>query len=313
MALHSRRFIRALVVIFTMAALLSIPLQAAAGSPRGTKATLTNTALTSAVSVGRSAASHVVFSNTGTANFTHVTLSGSAPGATLQSAPQGCAGSGASVTCNFDSLRSGRSLTLLFVFGAPGSAGDINFASEVRIDSGSNNPRASSKDTFKATGAAAVINSPNFFGSWQGAHANGLTFATAGIGGTNTQTTSVEVPPVGFGYPAALNETDAPIVCDGNDIGGFGNAVDLSIANGTEVSPHLTLTLTYAKSAIGHLDAWKVKFVHQTDEGTCEFPPRGCTYHNDGFCFDAKWVGSGSSKKLVIRVELPSNGRGKGF
>lgn len=150
-------------------------------------------------------------------------------------------------------------------------------------------------------------------GSWQPAHVTAVTFTTDGIGGDNGQSTTVDVPPVNVGYAATIAETGDAIVCNGIDVGGFGQTVDLSIANGQPVSPHLTLTLKYAKSAIGWIDAHDVAFVHQADDGTCSYPPRGCNAGNDGFCYDAYWTGSGSCKTLIIRVDLPSNGRGRGF
>jgi len=52
--------------------------------------------------------------------------------------------------------------------------------------------------------------------------------------------------------------------------------------------------------------------VHQRDDGTCEFPPRDCE-ENEGFCFDASWLGSGQQRLLVIEMQLPTNGRGRGI
>jgi hypothetical protein len=312
MVSRSPRSLRALIVLFTVGALLAMPLPAAGGKPRGTQGTLEVSALTSAVSVGQSAAFGVVFRNNGPSMFTHVRLSGIAPGASLESAPAGCSGSATSVTCSFDKLMAGQSLSLLFVFGAPASAGSVPFSAVVKVDSGNNNQSAASDDTFSAAATAAVIDSPNFFGGWQAAHGSPVSFATAAVSGANHQSSSVNVPPVDFGYPAALDETDDAIVCSGSPLGGIGQTVDLAIANGEPVDPYLTLTLTYDKVAAAGKTPWTISFVHQTDDGVCHFPPRGCK-HNHGFCFDAWWVGSGWHKKLILRVELPSNGRGKGL
>jgi hypothetical protein len=308
------RFLRLLLILSTTAALLAAPLPVAAqGNPRGTQATFTVTALTSAVSVGQSAAFEAFIRNDGSATFTHVRIVAEGPGATLVSAPDGCSGSGASVSCSLGKLASGQSMTLLLVFGAPGAAGEIELQATLQIDSGSDNRQASSKDTFHAAAEVAVIDSPDFFGSWQPAHGGNVSFSTDGIGGGNRQSTSVTVPPVGFGYPALLAEQDENIVCHGKVYKGFGDAVEMSIANGAELSPHLTLTLVYDKHAAADRNPWNVRFVHQTDDGTCQFPPRGCNEHNDGFCFDAWWSGHGWNRQLVLRVELPSNGRGKGL
>jgi len=308
------RTIRLLLILSTTAALLAAPLSAAAqGNPRGTQATFTVTALTSAVSIGQSAAFEAFIRNDGSATFTHVRVEAEVPGATLASAPDGCAGGGASVSCSLGKLASGQSMTLLFVFGVPSVAGEIDLQATLQVDSGSDNPRASSKDTFHAGADVPVIDSPDFFGSWQPAHGGNVSFSTHGIGGGNGQSTSVAVPPVGFGYPALLSELDENIVCHGEVYEGFGDAVEMSIANGAELSPHLTLTLVYDKHAAADRNPWNVSFVHQTDDGTCQFPPRGCNHHNDGFCFDASWSGHGWNKLLVLRVELPSNGRGKGL
>jgi hypothetical protein len=308
------RFIRLLLILSTTAALLAAPLPAAAhGKPRGTQATFTVTALTTAVSVGQSAAVQALIRNDGSATFTHVRVWAEAPGATLVSAPEGCSGSGASVSCSLGQLKAGHSMTLLFVFGAGGTAGAIELDATLKVDSGRDNRHASSKDTFHAGADVAVIDSPDFFGSWQQAHGGNISFSTDGIGGGNRQSTSVAVPPVGVGYPALLAEVDENIVCNGKVYKGFGEAVEMSIANGAELSPHLTLTLRYDKKAASGRDPWSVRFVHQTDDGTCQFPPRGCNKHNDGFCFDAWWTGHGWDKQLVLRVELPSNGRGKGL
>jgi hypothetical protein len=309
---RSPRITRVLIVLMTAAALLGMPLQVAGHTPRGTQATLNASALTTAVSVGQSAAFEVFFRNNGPSTFTHVRLSGNAPGAVLASAPGGCSGSGAAVTCNFGELKSGKSLTLLFTFGGTASAGSIQFATEVKVDSGSDNRNASSKDTFRASATATVSDSPDFFGGWQPAHGSTLNFSTAGAG-DNSQATTAQVPPVGTGYPVMLAEVDENIVCGTKVYTGIGDAVDMSIANGAELDPHLTVTLTYDKSAVGWTTPWTIKFVHQTNDGVCHFPPRGCNYHNDGFCYDAWWSGSGWHKKLVLRVELPTNGRGKGF
>lgn len=309
---RSPRLTRVLIVLMTAAALLGLPLQVAGhGGGYHPKAELNVTALTEAVSPGQSVAFEVFLRSDGSDAFDKIRLEGKAPGGTIASAPDGCWASGASFSCHLGKLKSGRTMTLLFVYDAPASAGSLELTARLKVEY-RHHGYAKTKDAFKDSAAAAIIDSPDFFGGWQPSHGNTLSFSTAALSGGNSQTTSVQVPPVDDGYPVMLAEVDENIVCGHKTFTGFGEAVDMSIANGAELSPHLTLTLTYAKSAVGWRDPWKVKFVHQTDDGTCQFPPRGCNHHNDGFCFDAWWSGHGYGKKLIIRVELPTNGRGKG-
>jgi hypothetical protein len=290
-----------------------MPLQVAGhGGGSGPTAEFNATALTEAVSVGQPTAFNVFLRSDGSDAFDKIRFVGSAPGGTLVSAPAGCSGSGASVSCSLGKLYSGMTMNLQFVFSAPASAGSLTFTASLKVEYWYYGWKKT-KVAFTDTAVASVINSPNFFGGWQPAHNATLTFSTAGLGGGNGQSTSVQVPPVGTGYPVQLAEVDENIVCGSKVYSGFGDAVEISIANGAELNPHLTMTLTYEKTAIGWRDPWSIKFVHQTDSGQCQFPPRGCNYHNDGFCFDAYWVGDGWHKKLVLRVELPTNGRGKGI
>lgn len=305
---------RVAIGLATIVALLAAPIGASAhyGGP---KAALTVTAVPETVSAGQLVAFDVFIRSDGSSAFSSIRLDGSAPGATLQSAPAGCSGSGASVSCQLGKLKAGKTLTLRFTFSTPAAPGSLTFTAKLLKKEHSSwwFHSGSWKVALKASDAATLINDPNVFSTWQPAHGAPVTFATAGIGGSNGQTTQLAVPPVGTGYPATLAETSTPIICKGKNVGGFGQAVEMSVANGATVSPHLTLTLTYTKAQVGYRDADKIKFVHQTDDGTCQFPPRHCTKHNDGFCFDAWWTGHGHSKKLVIRVELPHNGRGKGL
>jgi Domain of unknown function DUF11 len=310
---RSRRPLHIVLVVATLAALLAMPLTVAAGGkPRGVTATLSIAPRIAMVSVGGDAAFEVTFANGGNGTLTHVRFTGTVPGGRFVSASPRCTGSGGQVACEFDNLGSGASVTFTVTFDRAGP-GTIELTGTMRVASGGNNPNATSDDTSTDKADVPVTNDPDFFGSWQAAHSNTKTYATGGTGSGNGQTTSLAVPPVGFAYPATLSEIDAPIVCGGDTITGFGEAVDLSVANGLPVEPHLTLTLTYKKSVIGWVDASDVGFVHQLDNGACQFPPRGCNKWNDGFCFDAWWSGDWHNKKLNIRVELPSNGRGKGI
>lgn len=308
MRLRMPRHVRLLVVLATAAAILITPLTALAhGGGHQQRADLKVTPLIGTVSGGQPVAFDVVLRSDGSDPFDDVRLSLSAPGGTLVSAPPGCTGSGSTASCQLGKLKSGQTRTLRFTFSAPASAGTLKLTAELKHKS-----HWSWKTVLKASGSASVVNDPEFFGGWQAAHTTTVSFAT-GTGSGNGQTSQVVMPPTGFGYPAQLAELDEAIVCGTKVYQGFGDAVDMTFANGEKVEPFLTLTLTYTKDAIGWRDEHKIKFVHQRDDGTCQFPPRGCNKWNDGFCFDASWSGHGSSKKLTIRVELPSNGRGKGL
>jgi hypothetical protein len=312
MVSRSPRWSRVLIVLFTLAALLGLPLQVAAhGGNHYSKAEFSVTALTDSVSPGQSAAFQVFLRSDGSDAFDKIRLEGKAQGGTVTSAPAGCWTNGAWFSCHLGKLKKNQTMTLQFVVAAPAS-GSLELSASLKVEYW-HHWHKKSKDAFKDSAAAAINDSPDFFGGWQPSHGSTLSFSTAGIASGNGQTTSVEVPPVANGYPLRLAEVDEKIRCGHKTFTGFGEAVDMSIANGAELSPHLTVTLTYTKSEVGYRSPHDIKFVHQTDDGACQFPPRGCNYHNDGFCFDAWWTGHGHGKKLVIRVELPSNGRGKGL
>jgi hypothetical protein len=299
-----------LVALATAAALLSLP-ASAAGAPRGTNATFTVTPLIEAVSTGQPGAFDVFVSNDGKATFTHTTFTGVLSSGAVLSAPAGCSIGGTIVLCDLGKLAAGATATRRIVVGAPAAAGELSLAGTLTIDAAGNNPKASSRDTFSAGGAIGVRSDADFFGRWQAAHGASLSFATAGVGGDNGQSTTVDVPPVGFDYPATVAETSDEIVCDGSEIEGFGETVVLGIASGQAVDPYLIVTMTYDKATASGRTPHTVSVVHQRDDGTCQFPPRDCD-ENEGFCFDAFWQGSGFHKKLVIEMQLPTNGRGRG-
>jgi uncharacterized repeat protein (TIGR01451 family) len=307
----SRRLIRSLTALATIATLLTLP-QGTSATPRGRQATLEITPMIAAVSVEANAAFGITFTNSGRATLTKPRFTGTVPGGTFVSGSAGCSGNLESVTCRGPNMKSGAVVTFTVVFAAPDEAGTLELSGSLAIDSGNNNPNAASKDTYTDAASIAVIDSPDFFATWQDAHASPVTFATGGLSGGNGQTTSVSIPPVGFAYPATLSESGDDIVCGGEVIDGIGQTVDLSVANGQPVDPFLTLTLTYQKDVLDGRTPWTIAFVHQRDDGTCELPPRDCEA-NPGFCFDAAWSGYGWHKKLILTVQLPTNGRGKGL
>ena len=310
MITRAPKHLRILVAIAMAAAVLGIPASAAA-APRGTKASFTVTPLIAAVSTGQPGAFDAFVSNNGTSTFTHATFVGVLSTGTVLSAPAGCTVGVAVVSCDLGKLSAGASASRRIVVGAPAAAGTLTMEGTLSIDAAGNNPKASSRDTFVAGGAIGVRSDANFFGRWQTAHGASVSFATAGVGGSNGQATLVDVPPVGVDYPATVEETGDEVVCGGSEIDGFGKTVVLSVANGQAVFPYLTVTMTYDKTTANGRTPYTVGVVHQRDDGTCQFPPRDCEEH-EGFCFDAFWEGYGYHKKLVIEMQLPSNGRGRG-
>lgn len=311
MSPSANRPVRPLIVLATVVALLAMPLGASA-APRGKGAILDVTALIGAVSTQAQAAFGVEFTNLGTATLTSPRFTGTASGGTFVSGSNGCTGSGATVTCTAANLAAGASISFVVVFDAPATAGALQLSGTLVIDGGTDNPKASSQDTYKDAATIGVVSSPDFFATWQNAHGNARTFATAAVGGSNTQSTTVSVPAVGFDYPAVVNENSTPIVCAGDPVDGIGQSIDLAVANGEPVSPFLTITVTYHRDVLDGRTPGNVAFVHQRDDGECEFPPRGCDT-NAGFCYDAWWSGNGPNKLLVLQAQLPSNGRGRGL
>jgi hypothetical protein len=302
--------IRLLVVVATAAALLSLP-AAAAGAPRGTKVTFNVDPLTAAVTISQPGAFEMFASNDGTSTFNHTTFVGTLSAGTVLEA-DGCAFDGAVVTCELGTLPGGDSVSRLIVVSAPATSGAVTMSGSLTIDAAGGNPKASSRDTFSDSGVIGVRSDGEFFGRWQAAHNGPLSFPTAGIGGGNGQSTTVDVPAVGFDYPALVAEITDGIVCDGTAVAGFGKTIVLTVANGEPVTPYLTVTMTYDRGTAGNRTPNTVSVVHQRDDGTCEFPPRDCE-ENEGFCFDASWLGSGQQRLLVIEMQLPTNGRGRGI
>jgi hypothetical protein len=287
--------IRLMIVLATIASLLSLP-SAAAAAPKGSGVVFEIVRLTPAVSPSMDAAFEVFIRNGGKATLNHAVLTTSVTGATVESVPAGC--NATTLVCDLGTLSAGDQRTLRFVVGASETAGSIDIVADLRVDAGGANP---SLDAFTKRGAIAIDASSTFFGGWQRA-GNALS------GGINNghQSSSVSVPPVGFDYPAALAE-DTGRVCGQR---GIGTALDLTFANGDPVSPFLTVTVTYDAEVRGNRTPGNVSFVHENDDGECTFLVSGC---ETAGCFNAFWDGNGPDKNLVVVALLASNGRGKGF
>jgi hypothetical protein len=285
------RPIRIVLVLATIASLLALPSLASA-APKGSGLTVVVTALTAQVSPSMDGAFRVVVTNGGNATLTHAVLTVSTE-ATIESAPASCTGA----SCDLGTLVSKDVRTLLFVIAGPAS-GTIGFRADLQVDAGSGNP---SQDATFGEDTIDINGSPSFFGAWQGAN----TALTAGIISEH-QSALVNVPGVGFAYPAQLKEANSR-VCRHN---GIGQAVDMQFADGKPVSGFLTVTVKYDSEARGNRSPGNVGFVHQADDGACTTLVKGCLTAG---CFNAWWEGNGPHKLLVIEARLASNGLGKGL
>jgi hypothetical protein len=302
------RILAALVAAFTLLT-LAYPVAAA---PRGSKATFTVTPLIGAVSPNQLAALDVFIRNDGTGTWTHADFTAVASAGAIASVTvtQGsvlsCGFAAATATCDLDKVDSLEVIRLRIEVTAPAN-GTVTLDGSLVIAAAGGNQQSASDDTFMDNGVIPVNASGNFFGRWQDAHGNGFTVGTAATG----QFATVTVPPINADYPLTIEELNAPIVCNGTPVAGFGNTVELHVANGGTVDPFLTLTLTYDRATAGSKGIGNTGFVHQRDDGTCEFPPRNCD-QNPGFCFDVTNSGGGPNKLLIITAQLPTNGRGRG-
>ncbi|MGH2446604.1 MAG: hypothetical protein ACRDGD_11300 [Candidatus Limnocylindria bacterium] len=301
--------LKTLLVLATIGSLLAMPLQAAA-APRGKQATFNVTPLIATVSTGQPGAFQVFVRNDGPGTFTHARLEGTAPGGTFVSAPDGCTGSGATVTCELGKLKDGDSATLVIVFDAPGDAGTITFDATLRIDAGGNNQNAASQDTFTGQADIAVSDDPGFFGRWQAAHAGTQHFQTAS---TNVK---VDVPPVDTAYAAVLDESIGDFTCTNEVPGGspIGDVIGLSIADGASFSPNDPLEVTVTYDVDPYFDVDELVLIHLLGDidaanGECEVI-EACDECYDPVlpCFEAEL----DDGILTVTVYLLSNGRMKG-
>jgi hypothetical protein len=303
-ATHLPHPMRMMLILATVMSLLAMPLPTLAVKGDGVEYDVR--ALITAVSPGQAIAYQAFFKNEGSSALANMRFDGAAPGATFISADGPCTGTGSTVGCSLGNLAAGAEVTLTFQFAAPTAAGAVTLTGSFSADARQTGPPSASRNVWSLTADTAVLDSAEFFGRWQPAHGS-LSFPT--VGRSDRQLTNVSAPPVGFAYPATIRHTDDAIVCDGIDQGGFGQTVDLSIADGK--SP-VNITITYSAASAAGKSPGQVSVVHQRDDGSCSFPPSNCKL-NAGFCYDAGWSGGGPNKLLVIRVQLPHNGKAKGF
>lgn len=296
-----------LAVAVTLAAVLgALPFQSALAAPRGTQAAASILPLLGVVSAGQTAAFDATLTSSGTATLANLRFDGSVSnGAQVLSANAPCAIDGPDIHCTLPSLAGGASLTVRVLVTAPAGAGQLQFAGAFSAEGGRSNP-GGSVDTWPASASLAVSNSADLLSRWQQAHGS-ITLPT--VGHADEQLTKVSVPPVGYGYAALVRHGDDAIVCGAETIAGIGQTVTAAIAGGS--SP-IRLEIAYDRDVLDRTTPSTIEVVHQLDDGTCEFPPRNCRSHA-GFCYDAKWQGSGANKKLVLQVQLPHNGKARGY
>jgi hypothetical protein len=296
--------LRLVTGVIVLTGLLILPLSAFGA--KGAQLSAEVEALVAAVSPGEPMAFTASFSNEGASPLTHFRFDGYAPGATFTGATAPCTGSGATTSCELGTLAAGGHVALSFQFSAPETAAELRFTGVFSGDASQGNPNSAKIDTWAGNAQVTVSDSTDFFGRWQAPHGQ-HTFPT--VGRRSHQLTTVVVPPVDYAYAALIGHTDDPIVCGASTIAGFGQTVELSIADGN--SP-IVVEISYSASAAAGNTPGQVDVVHQDNDGVCWFPPRGCK-QNPGFCFDSSWSGAGQNRRVDVHIELPSNGSVKGF
>jgi hypothetical protein len=299
-----------MVALFTIATLLALPSSAFGAKGTGLKATLETR--TDKVSVGNLLAFQVGFENTGKSAIQHFRFDGSITGAgsaTYHGASHPACGAGASsnaVDCQFGSLAAGSNVDFVILFTAA-STGTVQFAGEFSGDARTGTPGRKQDiwATDDTAGDAEIFPTGDFYGGWQ-LNLGAQTFPTVGT----TQKTTLTVPAQAAAYAVALGHSNANVVCGSTTITGYGRAVEVSVANGK--SP-ITLTIELVRQP--GLNANTVKVVHESDDGSCTFPPRvaGCLTSSAAECYDARTVGNGNNQRVVVDVKLESNGKAKAW
>jgi hypothetical protein len=305
----ARGQLRTILALLTIATLLAMPFSAFGAKGTGLAAELTT--LTEKASVGGLLAFEVSFTNSGSSAIQHFRFDGRvspAASASFASGTDPCAAGPSSneVTCLFGSLPAGGEVNLLLLFTA-NATGKATFTGEFSGDARTGTP--GKKQDVWATdakdGAYEVFATGEFFGGWITNPSGGL-LATIG----STQVTTLHVPSRDKPYAVALGHSNANIKCGNTTYTGYGLAVELSVANGQ--SP-VAMEIKLARQP--GLSASNVKIVHQSDDGTCTFPPKvaGCLLTGPAECYDAYTIGTGANQQVVVDAKFKSNGRAKNF
>lgn len=281
------------------------------------------TALIATVSPAGTAAHAAEFANTGTSTFTHLTFTGVLSGGAYSSWPGACSSPvGATIHCALGSLAAQDSRRLVFL-AVPDSSGGVVLRGTFSADASQGNSNASKVDTWTyddskdaaddpMRAVVTVDSSADFYGTWQQAHENALAPIQVG---TSFQRTVVVVPPFDLGdYPAVVfQQQEAPAFdCEGAR-SGFGKTVNLTLAEGNEFQDGpLSVSIRYSSDAAPRRNPNTVSMAHIDDDGACTPIPRGCS-KNAGFCFDARWDGKGNARTILVEVQLPHNGKARGY
>lgn len=312
------------VTLFLAAAMLlgQLVSPAPAAAAKGSDIKPTVTALIPTVSPSGLAAYAAEFTNSGSSNITHLTFTGVVSGGTYSSWPSTCLPpSGGTITCALGGLSAQESRRLVFLVTPAGSGGVVLRGTFV-ADANQGNPNAAKVDTWTYDDSKSAADDPmratvgvngssDFYGTWQQAHQ--LKLQPIPVGNA-FQRTVVVVPPFDGDYPAIVfQQEEAPAFNCAGPRTGFGKTVSLTLAEGNEFEDGpLSVTVYYSSDAAPRKTPSTISMAHIDDDGVCQPIPRDCSV-KAGFCFDARWDGRGSNKVILVEVQLPHNGKARGY
>ncbi|HSK92755.1 MAG TPA: hypothetical protein VLA76_01705 [Candidatus Angelobacter sp.] len=288
---------------------------------KGTAITAGVGSLIDAVSPNQTAAFRATFTNGGSSTITQLNFTAAISDGAWASdlLPAGCAPpTGATVTCTIGSVPAGADTIVMDFYVTAPAVGGVTFTGTFSADAAQNNGKAQKRDTWGpyTSEEIVVVTDTELFAKWQTPHGQ-LRLPTEGfIGRASYQQTAVQVPAFDDQYPARVAHLADSIACDGGTtILGVGYAVDLAIAKGE--SP-VDVTIRYTPDASERKAANQIAIVHQKDDGSCVFPARtsssSCNFAlMPNGCFQAVIEGNGNNRTLVVTMQLPSNGKVKGF
>jgi hypothetical protein len=313
--------VQRLIVTALALMLLAIPFPVLGA--KGTAINAGVTPLITAVSPNQTTAFRATFQNSGSSTITQLAFVATISSGAWESdlLPGGCSDPvGGTVSCVLGSVPSMTTIVLDFYVTAPGT-GSTALTGTFSADAAQNNGKAQKRDTWGPyTATTAVDTSGQSFARWQIAHGERIQLPPEGfVGSQGFQASAASVPPFAGEYPARLFQVDESITCmDGGEATtytGVGHAVGMTIAGGR--SP-VDLEIRYTPEASERKAATQIAVVHEKDDGTCGFPARtagpNCDFalYPDG-CFQAAIEGNGAARQLVVKMQLPSNGKIKGI